>query len=116
MLKAVFLRFIVAFLTTLAVFLLLPGISIQNRTTALGVIVLIAGLNAVLKIILIRFSLGCSILALGPILLVVNTMVLWFLDELKLGIQVDSIWAAFWGGLIISVVSFVMSLLVPDGL
>lgn len=116
MIKAIFFRFAAVFLTTLVVILLLPGISSQSRMIAAAFAFLIAGYNAILKNLLIRLSVGCSILALGPILLVVNSMVLWIVSVLDLGIKVDNIWAAFWGGLIISVVSFVMSLLVPDGL
>jgi putative membrane protein len=83
---------------------------------AVFVVCLIAGFNALLKNILIRLSIGCSIIALGPILLIVNTLALWITGVLPLGIKVDNFWAAFWGGLIISVVSFVMDLLVSDGL
>ena len=129
MIKAIILRFIAAFLTTLVVVLLMPGITIQNRLIAAAVVFFVASLNAVLKIFLTQASVGCSIIALGPILLATNTIILWIVSIAQQALKAenfwgvlgkslfnaDNFWAAVWGGLIISVVSFIMALLVSDG-
>ncbi len=116
MIKAVVFRFIVVFIAGMGVFMLMPGIIFHSSMMAASTMFLIAGFNSVLKIILTLLSVGCSILWLGPILLIVNTMALWMIQWLPLGIGVDSFWTAVWAGLVISIVSFTMNFLVSDGL
>ncbi|MBP1693515.1 MAG: Mycobacterial 4 phage holin, superfamily [Chloroflexi bacterium] len=116
MIKAIILRFFVVFVAGMAVVMLMPGIFFRSPMIAAATIFLIAGFNAILKIFLTYLSVGCSILWLGPILLIANTMALWVVRWLPLGFKVDSFWTAVWAGLAISVVSFVMDFLVSDGL
>jgi putative membrane protein len=116
MIKAVILRFLVVFFAGMFVITLMPGIIVRSSMMAAATVFLIAGFNAILKIFLTQISVGCSILWLGPILLIANTMALWIIRWLPLGIKVDSFWTALWAGLAISVVSFIMDFLVSDGL
>ena len=59
------------------------------------------------------------ILTLGLFTFVINAVMLlmtgWISDRLSLGFHVAGFWPAFWGGLVITVVSLVMSLLVRSG-
>jgi putative membrane protein len=52
-------------------------------------------------------------LSLGLLLLVINAVLLlllaWLAKEFGLGWHVDDFWSAFWGGLIVSVVSFILN-------
>jgi putative membrane protein len=116
--KALILRFIVVAIAVVGVIWLIPGMAIDKLRWALLFVCLVAYLNAILKTLLIKVNIGCSILALGPILLIVNTMALWFADFLgkwiPQPIKVLDFWTAFWGGLVISVVSFFMTMLVSD--
>lgn len=116
MIKAVFLRLIFVGITVLGVCYLVPGIFVEKRQWAIVLAFSIGLLNALLKPVLIRFSIGCSILALAPLMLIFNTMALWFANLLNLGIEVIGFWPAFFGGLVISVVSFFVTMLFPDGL
>ena len=67
-------------------------------------------------------TLGCVfyILTLGLIGLVVNALLLmlvgWLSDRLGLPFVVDGFWAAFWGAIVITVVSGVLHLLIPNRL
>jgi putative membrane protein len=67
-------------------------------------------------------TLGCLLyaLTLGLIGLVVNALLLllvgWLADRLGLPFVVDGFWAAFWGAIVVSVVSAVLHLLIPDRL
>ncbi|NLG56657.1 MAG: phage holin family protein, partial [Rhodococcus sp.] len=58
------------------------------------------------------------ILTLGLFTLVINALMLmltaWISSHTDYVITVDGFWAAFWGALIISIVNFVLSALVPD--
>ncbi len=66
---------------------------------------------------MIRFSVGCSLITLAPILLIVNTMLFFIVGNiLEMGITVEGFWPAFWGGLLVSIVSYAMMYFVSDGL
>lgn len=116
MIKAVFLRLIFVGITVFGVFYLVPGIFVEKRQWALILALLIGFLNAVLKPVLTQFSIGCSILAIAPLMLIFNTMAIWLASLANLGIAVLGFWPAFWGGLVISTVSFFATMLFPDGL
>jgi putative membrane protein len=58
------------------------------------------------------------ILTLGLFSLVVNGLMLWLTsqlsDALGLGFHVSGFWAAFWGALVVSIVSTVLSMMVSE--
>jgi putative membrane protein len=93
----------------------LPGIDLSGEDTTTKVLTLLAvsvifGLvNLVLKPI--AKTLGCLlyVLTLGLFGLVVNGLLFWLTSylagELDLPFHVDGFWAAFWGALILSLVS-----------
>lgn len=109
-------------ITALAVWasLLVPGIdlgegSLPERGGTLLVVAVIFGLvNAVLKPI--AKTLGCLlyILTLGLFGLVVNALLYWLTGSLaaRLGLPftVDGFWPAFWGGIIVSLVTGLLGL------
>jgi putative membrane protein len=84
------------------------------------VVALIFGLvNAIVKPIV--KSLGCAIivLTLGLFLLVINAAMLlltgWIAGQLDIPFHVDNFYpAAFWGAIIVSVVSWLLGLFIPD--
>ncbi|MFC6013691.1 phage holin family protein [Nocardia lasii] len=75
--------------------------------------------NAVIKPIVKLLSLPFVILTLGLFLLVVNAFMLWLTAKITeitdYGLRVDGFWAALWGGVIITLVNWVLGILVPDG-
>jgi putative membrane protein len=90
----------------------------------LGTIVLVAALfgliNAFIKPVLKFFSLPFIILTLGLFSLVINALMLqltsWFSDELGLAFHVDHFfWDAVLGSVIITFVSMILNLILPDG-
>jgi putative membrane protein len=105
----------------------LDGIDVtapDNSPTYYGTLVAVAlifGLvNAIVKPIV--KALGCAVIALtlGLFLLVINAAMLlltsWIAGQLDLPFHVDDFYpAAFWGALIISVVSWLLGLIIPDG-
>ncbi|MBA8825759.1 putative membrane protein [Saccharopolyspora lacisalsi] len=96
----------------------LPGISLTSETTGtqiatLVVVAVVFGLvNAVLKPI--AKTLGCLfyVLTLGLFGLVVNALLFWLTgwlaERLDLAFQVSGFWAAFWGAIIVTIVSGVL--------
>ncbi len=98
------------------------GITITQAQTPLGqalvvgVIALVFGLvNAFVKPIVQILSIPFYILTLGLFTLVVNALMLlltsWLTGFTQWGLTVDGFWTAVWGGLVISLVSWVLSLM-----
>jgi putative membrane protein len=103
----------------------LPGIQLTTGSTTSKVLTLIAValifgvINAVLKPII--KTIGCLfyILTLGLVALVVNALLLWLVSVvagwLSLPFHITGFVPAFLGALIISVVTWLLSVLIPDG-
>ena len=108
--------------TALAVFLaswLVPGITVTGSTTARTILtvvlvaVIIGVVNAVVKP-LVSVLTGCLILlTLGLFLVVINAWMLmlssWISGLLGLGFHVAGFWPALFGGIVISIVSALLS-------
>jgi putative membrane protein len=94
-----------------------PGIAYQGRWTSLLVVALVFGvLNASVRPLIKVLTFPLLILTLGLFTLVINALMLWLTgwvsDQLALGFHVDGFWAAFWGGLVVSIVSLLLSIFV----
>ena len=113
-------RVLVTAASLLVATLLLPGIEITagttvSKITTLIVVALIFGIiNAVLKPIVKVVGCVFYILTLGLIGLVVNALLLlltsWVADKLNLPFHITGFWPAFWGAIIIGVVSWLLSI------
>ncbi|GAA2701713.1 phage holin family protein [Micromonospora olivasterospora] len=105
--------------------LVVPGVHVTARTggdTALTLVVvaLIFGVvNAVLKPVIRVVGCAFYLLTLGLFALVVNALLFlltgWIARELDLPFRVDGFWAAFWGAVVVAVVSWLISVVIPDG-
>jgi putative membrane protein len=98
---------------------LVPGIHTDGGWMALAVMALIFGLvNALIRPILKFLTCPLIMLTLGLFTLVINALMLLLASRLGemlgLGFYVDGFGPAFWGALVISVVSFVLTLLIGD--
>ena len=101
---------------------LIPGIRIEDTSAwlAVGVMAVVLGLvNAVIRPILAFLSCGCIIATMGLFMFVINALTLWLaswisVNWLNIGFIVDGFWPALFGGIIVSVVSFVLSLFLVD--
>lgn len=97
----------------------LTGSNSGSKALTLVVVSIIFGLvNAVLKPIIKIFGCIFYILTLGLFALVVNALlflfVSWICDLLNLPFHVTGFWAAFWGAIIVGVVSWLINLVIPD--
>ncbi|MFF4087892.1 phage holin family protein [Streptomyces nigra] len=98
----------------------LTGDSTGKEAATLLLVALIFGLvNVVVKPVVKLFSLPLVILTLGLFTLVVNALMLlltsWLADKVDLSFHVEGFWTAVLGGLIISVVSWALNVVLPDG-
>ena len=83
----------------------IPGITISNFTSALIAAVVIALINLGIKPVLMFFALPINILTLGIFVLVINALLFMFMAYLVPGVEVNGFWSAFWGALILSILS-----------
>ena len=106
--------------------LLVPGVgygpdpTFGSRFATLILVALIFGVvNAVLKPIATFFSFPFIILTLGLFTIVVNAFMLqvteWIADPLGLSFTIDHFWwDAIWAAIIISIVTLVANIILPD--
>ncbi|MBX9360016.1 phage holin family protein [Streptomyces massasporeus] len=98
----------------------LTGDSTVKEVGTLIIVALLFGLvNFLVKPLVKLLSLPLLILTLGLFTLVVNALMLlltsWLADTLDLSFHVEGFWTAVVGGLIISVVSWALHVVLPDG-
>ncbi|WP_344358506.1 phage holin family protein [Streptomyces gobitricini] len=98
----------------------LTGDSTGKKTLSLVLVALVFGIvNALVKPVVKLLTLPLFILTLGLFTLIVNALMLlltsWLADELGLNFHVEGFWTAVLGGLIISVVSWAMNMVLPEG-
>ena len=91
---------------------LFPGIQVQSFGTALIAPIVIGFINATLGLIVKIFTLPFSILTLGLFWLVVNALMLQLAAALVPGFFIAGFWSAFFGAIVLSIVSSILSLLV----
>lgn len=97
----------------------LTGDSTGKKAGTLIIVALIFGLvNFLVKPIVKLLSLPLLILTLGLFTLVVNALMLmltsWLAGKLDLSFHVEGFWTAVLGGLIISIVSWALHVVLPD--
>jgi putative membrane protein len=105
--------------------LLVGGVDVTTDSTGKKVLTLVVvgailGLvNATIKPVVKLLSLPLVILTLGIFALVVNGLLFWLVAAVSSGLgapfHVDGFWSGFWGAIVVSVVSWLLSIVVPDG-
>ena len=94
---------------------LISGISLEKGFWKVVLVAAIFGLvNAFLRPIAKLFSLPLIILTLGLFILVINAVMLLITDWLTASLEVENFGSALLGALVISLVSWGLSVFVPD--
>ena len=86
---------------------IVPGISAQSLAGLLVASLLLGVFNAFLRPIMLILSLPLLIMTLGLFTFVVNAVLLLLVASLVKTFFVAGFWSAFWGGVVISIVSFI---------
>lgn len=113
------LRLIVNAVALYVATLIVPGLAFNGDWVTLIVVALIFGLvNALVRPLLTVLTCPLMILTLGLFTFIVNALMLaltgWIAQSLHLGFRVDGFWAALVGAIVISIVSFVLTLFIRD--
>ena len=98
--------------TTIAVFAaekIIPGIHCHSAGALLGASLLLGIINAFVRPILLLLSIPFIILTMGLFILVVNALMLMLVAQIIPSFGVDGFWSAFFGSIVISFVSWILS-------
>ena len=98
---------------------LVPGVSYSGGPMPLFGVALVFGVvNAFIGPVAKIQTFPLIIVTLGLFALVINGLMLWLTSSLSsalgLGFHVRGFWAAFWGALVVSLVSTILSMLIAD--
>ena len=98
---------------------IVPGVSFSGGALPLlGVALVFGVVNALIRPVAKLLTFPLIILTLGVFALVINGLMLWLTSSLSsalgLGFHVSGFWAAFWGALVVSFVSTILSLFIAD--
>ena len=115
-------RWLINFLALFAAAWLVPGIHVDDSGgwMVFAVMAIILGLvNAILRPLLKLLTCPLILLTLGLFTLVINGFTLWLsswiaINWFDVGFYVDGFWAAFLGGLVVSIVSLILSAILMD--
>jgi putative membrane protein len=112
-------RFLIRFLTNAAALWvatrIVPGVTYEGGWLPfMGVSLVFAAINSTLRPLVKLLTCPLILLTLGLFALVVNGLMLWLTSSvsqsLGLGLHVTGFWAAFFGGLVVSIISMLVSI------
>lgn len=89
---------------------IVPGIESKGCLSAILAGLVLGVVNALLKPLLVLLTLPITVLTLGLFLLVVNALLLWLTGALVPGFRVRGFGPALLGSLLLSVISFGLTL------
>jgi putative membrane protein len=117
--RALLIRWLINTLALYVAVQVVPGVDYQGGATGLVVVAAIFGLvNATLRPLLTLLTCPLVLVTLGLFLFVINALMLlftgWLSARLDLGFTVAGFGPAFWAGLLVSLVSLFLSIVVGE--
>lgn len=91
---------------------IVPGVKVENFTTAIIVAIVLGVLNTFVKPILILFTLPINILTLGLLSFLINASIILLAASLVPGFSVSSLWIAILFSIALSLIQSFLSSLV----
>jgi putative membrane protein len=108
--SAFLIRWMITAVSVMCAAWLIPGISFSgNLGVLLGASLLLGVVNALVRPVLLLLSLPFIILTMGLFIFVVNALLILFVSSVISGFVVDGFWSAFFGAIIVSLVSWILS-------
>jgi putative membrane protein len=117
--RRLILRWLISTLAIFSAVWVVPGIKFEGPGWQLGIVAIVLGLlKALGRPLLLLLTLPLVIITLGLFSLVINALLLGLTSAMasNIGIQFEVVdfWAAFWGSIVISLVSLLLSMLAGD--
>lgn len=88
---------------------IIPGIRYDSTNVLLGASLLLGIINAFVRPVLLLLSLPFILITMGLFIFVVNALLMMLVSSIIPGFVVDGFWNAFFGAIIVSVVSIFLS-------
>lgn len=112
--RGLLLRWLILTFAILVAAYLIDGIIVQGFLNALLAAAALGVLNAFFRPILLILTLPINVLTFGLFTFILNALMLKMASGLITGFAVRGFWTAVWGALVISIVSWVLSVLIND--
>jgi putative membrane protein len=96
-------------LSLLAVAYLMPSISVSTFWTALVAALFLGLVNTFIRPLLVLLTLPATLLTLGLFIFVINGLLFWFVGSFVEGFAVAGFWSGFWGAMVYSLISWLLS-------
>jgi putative membrane protein len=108
-------RFLVRWLVnSLIIFIIahiVKGIEVSNPWVVLAVAFVLGIINAFLRPLIILVTLPINIITLGLFTFFINGFLFYLVSKIVKGFTITGFWPAFFGALLFSIISFLLSLL-----
>jgi putative membrane protein len=101
-------------LALLALPYIFSSITVDSFTTALIVALVLGLINTLIRPLLILLTLPVTILTLGLFIFVINGLLFWAVGSLVPGFHVGGFWSAVFGAIVFSIISWILSALIPQ--
>jgi putative membrane protein len=116
--EKIFIKWLINIIAIMLAVKYVPGINYSGSWWGIFLVVLIFGLiNSFIKPFVKFLTFPLLILSLGLFTFIINAMMLsitsWLSEQFGLGFSIEGFKPAFWGSLIISIVSMILSCLLP---
>jgi putative membrane protein len=104
-------RLVVNAIALICVAYVVPGIHVSGIGGAVIAALILGIVNAILRPLLVVLALPLELITLGLFTLVINALLFWLVGALHVGLTVDGFWPAFWGAIVMAIVSWILSFL-----
>lgn len=88
---------------------IVPGIACDNGATLVVVVLLLSFFNAILKPLLVLFTLPFILVTMGLGVIVINALLFLLVGRLVNGFHVDGFWSALLGSLVVTITNLLVS-------
>jgi len=100
-------------LALLALPYVFPGVKVDTFGAALIAALALGLINALIRPLLILLTLPVTLLTLGLFIFVINGLLFWWVGSFVDGFHVSGFWSGFFGAIIYSIISWLLSALLP---
>ena len=109
------LRWLVLALGVMLATKIVPGIRCDNGETLIIVVLLLSFFNAILKPLLVLFTLPFILFTMGLGVILINALLFLLVGRLVNGFLVDGFWSAVGGSLVVSATNLIVSAVTRSG-
>ena len=110
--KGFWIKWLINSLAILIVTYIVRGITVASPITAIVAVFVLGIINAFLRPFIILITLPINIFTLGLFTFFVNGFLFYMVSKIVKGFVITGFWPAFFGALLFSTISFLLSLLI----